>query len=121
MKNRGQTTLEYFVLIGIIAAGLVAMQIYMKRSIQGKIRATADEISQGSAYSPGVTLADSRVTRTINESSNSYVLSPADENGIIREENKIDVSQYHSTQSKSSNVVIEILSFNEEPDRHVNQ
>ncbi len=47
----GQSTLEYAVLIVIIIAALLGVNIYMKRGLQGKMRATTDEI--GSQYVPG--------------------------------------------------------------------
>jgi len=44
--RKGQSTLEYSVLIAIVVAALLAMQIYMKRGVQGKLRAAADDIGQ---------------------------------------------------------------------------
>jgi len=52
-KRRAQSTLEYAILIGVIVAGLVAMQVYLKRGYQGKIRESAD--SMGEQFSPGQT------------------------------------------------------------------
>lgn len=50
-KKRGQSTLEYVILIGFVAAALIAMGVYMKRSIQGKARESSDQIGeQYSAY-----------------------------------------------------------------------
>lgn len=47
----GQSTLEYAVVIVIVIAAALAMQIYMKRGIQGKLRAATDDI--GGQYVPG--------------------------------------------------------------------
>lgn len=44
MKNKAQSILEYAILIGIIAAALSTMQIYLRRGIQSVIRAAADEV-----------------------------------------------------------------------------
>ena len=52
-KERAQSTLEYAVLIGVIVAGLIAMQVYLKRGFQGKLREGAD--SMGEQFSPGYT------------------------------------------------------------------
>ena len=49
--RRGQGILEYSILIICIAAGLLAMQYYVKRAIQGRLRQSADSI--GEQYSPG--------------------------------------------------------------------
>ncbi len=52
-RNRAQTTLEYAILIGVIVAGLIAMQVYLKRGFQGKLKESAD--SMGQQFSPGYT------------------------------------------------------------------
>lgn len=52
-RNKAQTTLEYAILIGIVVAGLIAMQVYLKRGYQGKLRESAD--SMGQQFSPGNT------------------------------------------------------------------
>ena len=59
--KRGQSTLEYAVLIVVIIAALVAMQVYLKRGIQGRTRESADQI--GEQFSPGWTTSN-RVTTT---------------------------------------------------------
>ncbi len=43
---RAQSTLEYALIIAVVVAGLVAMQIYMKRGVQGKLRESADQIGE---------------------------------------------------------------------------
>lgn len=52
-QTRAQSTLEYAVLIGTIVAGLIAMQVYLKRGFQGKLKEGAD--SMGEQFSPGYT------------------------------------------------------------------
>ncbi len=51
--SRGQSTLEYAIIIAVIVAALVVMQIYIKRGVQGKLRSSTDQI--GEQYSPGHT------------------------------------------------------------------
>ena len=55
-KKRAQTTLEYAILIGVIVAGLIAMQVYLKRGFQGKLKEGAD--TMGQQFSPGHTTAN---------------------------------------------------------------
>jgi len=62
VKNKAQSTLEYAILIGVIVGGLIAMQIYLKRGWQGKLKESAD--SMGTQFSPGQT--------TSNYTTNSY-------------------------------------------------
>lgn len=49
-RRGGQSTLEYAVVIAVVVAAAVAMQIYMKRGVQGKLRAATDDI--GGQFSP---------------------------------------------------------------------
>lgn len=43
LKNRkAQTTAEYAILIGLVVAALVAMQTYVKRGLQGRMRDATD-------------------------------------------------------------------------------
>jgi uncharacterized protein (UPF0333 family) len=55
-QSKAQTTLEYAILIGVIVAGLIAMQIYIKRGYQGKLKESAD--SMGQQFSAGETTMD---------------------------------------------------------------
>lgn len=66
LRKRGQSTLEYAVLIVVIIAALVAMQVYLKRGIQGRMRESTDQIGQ--QFSPGYTTSN-MVTATYASSS----------------------------------------------------
>ncbi len=61
-RNKAQTTLEYAILIGVIVAGLIAMQVYLKRGYQGKLKESAD--SMGQQFSPGYTTSNYTITNT---------------------------------------------------------
>ena len=50
---KGQATLEYAVVLGVVAAALIAMQFYMKRGVQGKLRDATDQV--GEQYRPANT------------------------------------------------------------------
>jgi hypothetical protein len=56
----GQSTLEYAVLIACVVSALLAMQIYIKRGTQGRLRQASD--SMGEQYAPNS--ADSSITTT---------------------------------------------------------
>ena len=49
---RGQSVIEYAVLIAIVVAALVAMRIYMTRGVEGYLRGSVDEEQQ---FIPGST------------------------------------------------------------------
>ena len=51
--KKAQSTLEYAILIGFVAAALITSQIILKRHYQGKLRESAQ--SMGEQFSPGIT------------------------------------------------------------------
>ena len=61
-RNKAQTTLEYAILIGVVVAGLIAMQVYLKRGYQGKLKESAD--SMGQQFSPGYTTNQYTITNS---------------------------------------------------------
>ena len=54
-KVKGQSTLEYAVLVIIVIGALLTIQVYIKRGVQGKLKSSADDI--GDQFSPGNTNA----------------------------------------------------------------
>jgi len=58
MNMKGITTLETAVFIVMIVSAIVAMQVYIKRGIQGNIRSRIEELS-GGFYEPGATFTSS--------------------------------------------------------------
>lgn len=68
-KRYGQSTLEYAILIAVIVAGLIGMQAYVKRGMQGRLESAANDI--GEQYSPG--LVTSTYTTTSDQTSTETV------------------------------------------------
>ena len=62
LRSQGQTAVEFAVLIAVLIAGLLVMQVYMKRGVSGMLRNSADSI--GDQYAPKD--ATSNVTLTVN-------------------------------------------------------
>ncbi len=60
LKSKGQSTLEYVILIGFVVAALIAMGVYMKRGIQGKLRESTDQV--GEQYSANQTESEYIIT-----------------------------------------------------------
>lgn len=54
-KGKAQSILEYALLLGVIAAGILIMQSFVKRAAQGRLKDSADRISGGSTFSAGGT------------------------------------------------------------------
>ena len=70
--KRGTTVLEYAALFAIIASAIIAIQVYMQRSFQGRFRMLGDEV--GPQYQPGVTAVNNNsVNHTVT---NEYEVTP---------------------------------------------
>jgi len=52
-RKKGQSTLEYAILIIIIIGALMSIQVYIKRGIQGRLKSATDDI--GDQFSVGNT------------------------------------------------------------------
>jgi gas vesicle protein len=44
-NSKAQSITEYAVLLGVVVGALIAMQVYVKRGLQGRVRDLADQIS----------------------------------------------------------------------------
>ncbi len=54
--RRGQSVMEYVVVITILVGALLAMQLYFKRGVQGRMKTSVDSI--GEQYDPMTTETD---------------------------------------------------------------
>lgn len=63
LNKRAQSTLEYGVVIAVIVAALVAMQVYIKRGVQGRLRQASDDV--GEQFSPGYTTGATYTTSNV--------------------------------------------------------
>lgn len=68
LNKKGQATLEYGIIIAVIVAGLIAMQVYIKRGFQGKLRQASDDM--GEQFSPGYTTGTHTATTTASSTEN---------------------------------------------------
>ena len=59
--RRGQSTVELAVLVAVVTGALLAMQIYIKRGIAGRLRGAADQA--GEQFAPLSTTSEFTVTR----------------------------------------------------------
>ena len=62
-RTKGQSTLEYVILIGFVVAALIAMGFYMKRGAQGRLRESTDQI--GEQYEAGQTTGHYTVSHDV--------------------------------------------------------
>ncbi|MDD5292092.1 MAG: hypothetical protein PHY46_02775 [Candidatus Omnitrophica bacterium] len=54
-RNRATFTIEYAALIIVLVLALLAMQLYLKRSMFGRLRGVGDTFGQGKQYEPYLT------------------------------------------------------------------
>jgi len=112
MRNRAQSTLEYVVMIAVIAAALFAMQIYIKRGMQGKMRESADSIGQGFLYSPGATVSNSNITTISKEETKSYSKDNPTNSNL-----KVNISESKVQNTRTTERTEDVLSYAAEPQR----
>jgi len=93
--KRGQSTMEYAIVIGLVIAAAVGMQIYVKRGLQGKIRdatniqATGATWMTGAQYEPNYSaITGMQQTRTATETAETKTGG-----GIVRTTVGQDVSR----------------------------
>jgi hypothetical protein len=68
LNRKAQSVLEYSVLIAIVIAALLAIQIYVKRGVQGRMRSASDDIGeQFDARKTSYTYTTSRTSTTKEE------------------------------------------------------
>ena len=86
-RQKGQSTLEYAILIIIIIGALLSIQVYIKRGVQGRLKSAADDI--GDQFSPGNT----NVTKTMITSSVSSETFVSGEtlSTLLNEETTVDL------------------------------
>lgn len=82
-SSRGQSTLEYVILLGFVVAALIAMGVYMKRGFQGKLRESTDQI--GEQYSAGNTTSE---YTTVTDMAQNEVVSPGGVSATTISKNK---------------------------------
>ncbi len=74
LMRKGQSTAEYAIVIGLVIGAAVAMQIYVKRGIQGKIKNAVDyndpaaTMMTTSQYEPYYSTSSMTASRTATDS-----------------------------------------------------
>ena len=68
--TRAQSTLEYALIIAAVVAGLIMMQIYMKRGVGGRMKQSVDQIGSQFdpvAYSGNITTNYTRISNEMTQ------------------------------------------------------
>lgn len=110
MRNRAFTVMEYMSLIAILTSALIGMQVYTKRSIQGRLRGAMQDLNGGLGYSPGATESRSTITKKVTEHAKS---------STVRDElkEKWNKSEVEGNIEQTTQRYEETLPFASEPQR----
>ncbi len=95
--KKGQTTLEYIVLLIIVMGALLAISNYFKRGIQGRWKAAMDDM--GDQYDPRV--ADTSIQHTLVQNSATSIITLNDAGGFwtLRTDDSITTERKQGTAS----------------------
>lgn len=87
LRNRtAQSTLEYAVIIAVVVAALLAIQIYMKRGVQGKLRESTDQVGeQFDIEKTNIDMTTERAGKTVQTQTTGGV-SQTDYTGVSQKE-----------------------------------
>lgn len=87
-RQKGQSTLEYAVLIIIIIGALLSIQVYIKRGVQGRLKSATDDI--GDQFSPGNTNVVKKMI-TSSKSADTFI-SGVTRSELLAEETTKDIA-----------------------------
>ncbi|MFA6217552.1 MAG: hypothetical protein WDL87_07910 [Candidatus Omnitrophota bacterium] len=91
-RKRAQTTAEYAILIALVIGAVVAMQIYVKRGIQGRIKETVDFVGTNG------TVGNSNFSFTTNQYEPYYICSTSNSN-----QNMVENQNYQANGNVARN------------------
>lgn len=97
-RNRGQSMLEYTILIVIILGVFIAMKDYIKRGIQGRWKASVDDL--GDQYDPR--LANGYMNYVTATNSDTHIVTIPDRGGYYT--NRTDTTNSVETKAGTINV-----------------
>jgi len=100
--NKGQSILEYAILVVVVVGALLAMQWYMKGVYQGRLRSASDDL--GEQYSP--TQAQSTSTTTSTSNTNEVTTGGA---------NPITTSTFTQNQNRQDSENLQALPSTTDP------
>ena len=85
LHKRGQSLLEYSVLLAVILSAILIMQFYIKRGYQGRLKKEADTVGQ--QYSPGHTTS---IIKTATNSISTTTVSDGTQKTVINADSTMD-------------------------------
>lgn len=101
--RKGQSTLEYAVIMAVVVAALVSMQVFMKRGVQGKLKDSADRI--GDHYAAGNT--EGTYTTQYNSGGQSVTVETTGYNAYSVNQNDFDSADMTAMQNLATSIETE--------------
>lgn len=106
IRTRGQTTAEYAIVFGVVVAALVAMQIYIKRGLNARLKMGTDSgvsrvltglgkpvTAADIQYEPYYSSSEFNVTRDTNQTRFE------EEGGIVKKDDAVDTTSREGFQT----------------------
>jgi len=88
LSRRGQTSLEYAVLIIVVIGSLLAIQNYVKRGLQGRWKSAVDDL--GDQYDPRTAITD--VRHSLRSTTNTTIMTLDEAGGITTQRTDLSSS-----------------------------
>lgn len=108
--RRGQSTIQIAVLFAVVAGALLAMAVYMRRAVSGKIRMTADAI--GLQYAPGgttSTFTTTAITDVVAASALGSIVGTVGGNPVTADVLATTTTMIQDTTTKTGTETVEPL------------
>jgi hypothetical protein len=83
MWSKGQTVVEYLILIGIMMMGLIYMSTDLKRGVQSVIKVTADQIGNQSNSDQDYNNPQGYLLNSISKTSENHQKTLAESKGVV--------------------------------------
>jgi len=83
MRRKAQSTAEYAIVIGLVIAAAVAMQVYVKRGLQAKIKDAADYNPTSATMLTGQPYEPDYLTSEMDSSSQTHERAKTDYGGKV--------------------------------------
>lgn len=103
-KDGGQSIIEYTMFIAVVVLALLAMQVYLKRGLQGKIKDMADQVSTV-LYNPNTTESNF----TTRASSHTEAFYSIGRTAVDKGAYTLDVISDYSNRTGRQEVTFEIV------------
>lgn len=104
--GKAQSTAEYVIVLGLIVAAVIAMQTYVKRGFQGRVKDAVDYVDQGGQAGSAVTFATKQYEPYYLKSSFDSTRSSTDKEDLL-DAGAVSRSSTETSQRSGSQTILE--------------